>query len=218
MKKIITVLLILVCSSSMYAQYTPGGLVSQGTLMSTKTEIIRSGFDVWAGGGVGFGVYTGADVVATTYHIDINAGYNVSPRLFFGIGFNSVSSITDATAVYINLRPYISRNLNSLYYNFFLGKVIGGNTIVVNDEDWRNTMFYKPSGMMGGFTIGYVWNHFAFEAGMSLFGGKQIEVNGYDYPGTSFSEVIEDPSLVDWENGYDALETQVLIDGLVRIS
>lgn len=220
MKKVMTVLLLTIGCCSMYGQYIPGGIVSQGTLMSTRTEIVRSGFDVWAGAGVGVGGVGSSEEAVMTYHVDINAGYNVSPRLFVGVGLNSAKIATDVSAVYVNLRPYVSRELNSLYFNIFLGKVVSGNTTSVVEYDGLGrpmTRFFKPSGVMGGYTMGYVWDHFAFEAGMNICGGKLGNINISDYPEISFSEIVEEPSLVDWKKVHDP-DISVLVDFSIRVS
>lgn len=223
MKKLLVALL-LVCSAGAYGQYMPGGLVSQGTLMSTSTEVVRSGFDIWVGGGLGFGGYAEGEEAETSYHFDVNAGYNVLPRLFVGAGFNSTNLITGVSSAYVNTRFYFSRDLNSLYYNISFGKVLGGNVFVGEGDIYGgyNATFCKPSGVMGGFSMGYVWNHFAVEIGLSMIGCETINVNGYDVPGTGFFEIYTNPTSYSWETlesySYGGSESSVLLDAFLRVS
>lgn len=223
MKKLLVVLL-LVCSGGAYAQYIQGGLVSQGTLMSTRTEVVRSGFDVWVGGGAGLGGYVEAEKFSNSFHFDVNAGYNVLPVLFVGAGFNTTSMSVGLSSVYVNIRPYFSRDLNTAYYNIFLGKMLGGNVFVGDGDlyDGYYAEFCKPGGMMGGFSVGYVWNHFAVEFGFSLMGCEKLYVNGYNVPGTSFYEAFTNPLYYDWETlksfSYDDAEFSVLLDVFLRVS
>ena len=221
MRKLLVALL-LVCSGGAYAQYVQGGLVSQGTLMSTRTEVVRSGFDIWVGGGLGFGGYAEGEEAETSYHFDVNAGYNVLPRLFVGAGFNSTNLITGVSSAYVNTRLYFSRDLNSLYYNISFGKVLGGKVFVGEIYDSSSADFCKPGGIMGGFSLGYVWNHFAVEFGMSMMSCETLHVNGYNFPGSSFYEAISDPSYYDWETlknwSYYGEETGYMADFFLRVS
>ena len=233
MKKLLVALL-LVCSGGAYAQYIQGGLVSQGTLMSTKTEVVRSGFDVWVGGGGDFAVNQNMDVSG---HFDVNAGYNLNPRLFVGAGLN-YTGLSAIPSIYVNVRPYFSRDLNSLYLNVFAGMVLGGNVFV----DWADYYydeiynycsyayagFCKPAGLMGGCSLGYVWNHFAVECGLNVIGCKMVELDygGYyneDYRnGTFICDAINDPTDYSWSefvrrSSY-AEELSALLDVFLRVS
>ena len=153
MRKILTVLLLLVCGSGAFAQYMSSGVVSQGTLINNRTEIIRSGFDIWAGGGAG-GSFTGVGggsegVFSSSFHADVNAGYNVAPRAFLGVGLRATySTSTSVFALYANIRAFDSRNVNSAYFDFRLGKVLGGKTqkyIVENEWSGYDTYYHKPN-------------------------------------------------------------------------
>lgn len=212
MRKIMIALLFM-CSSMVFAQYMPGGLVSQGTLMNTKTEIIRSGFDVWASGGIGMGG-VGDDVkLFTSYHVDANAGYNVLPKMFLGAGVRLVKTYTTIPALYVNMRCFASRDVNSIYVDLRLGKVIGGSTYkgTIGGRGGREVSYYKPSGATGGFSLGYIWNRLALDFGLDFIGAKRLDVYGFD---------LGDASKIDWEEEeYEEYKTiSLAIDAFIKVA
>ena len=198
MKKILTTLLLLVCGSGAFAQYMSSGVVSQGTLINNRTEIIRSGFDVWIGGGAG-GSFTGVGggsegVFSSSFHADVNAGYNVAPRAFLGAGLCAYSTSTSVFALYANIRAFDSRNVNSAYFDFRLGKVLGGKSqkyIVENEWGSYDTYYHKPKGIMGGYSIGYIWNRWAFEWGVDIIGASVTENEEWTDEDTEISVIVE---------------------------
>lgn len=220
MRKIMIALLFM-CSSMVFAQYMPGGLVSQGTLMNTKTEIIRSGFDVWASGGIGMGA-VGDDVkLFTSYHVDANAGYNVLPKMFLGAGVRFGKTYTTIPTLYVNMRCFASRDVNSMYVDLRLGKVIGGSTYkgtykwetdtYIPGRGEMGVSYYKPSGATGGFSLGYIWNRLALDFGLDFIGAKRLDVYGFD---------LGDASEIDWkEEEYEEYKTvSVAIDAFIKVA
>ncbi len=219
MRKIMIALLFM-CSSMVFAQYMPGGLVSQGTLMNTKTEIIRSGFDVWASGGIGMGAVADDVTLFTSYHVDANAGYNVLPKMFLGAGVRLGKTYTTIPTLYVNMRCFASRKVNSMYVDLRLGKVIGGSTYKGTYESESSLLqnmgkmgvsYYKPSGATGGYSLGYIWNRLALDFGFDIIGAKRLDVLGYD---------LGDASEIDWkEEKYENYKTiSVSIDAFIKVA
>ena len=200
MKKILTTLLLLVCGSGVFAQYMSGGLVSQGTLINSRTQIIRSGFDIWTGVGAGGGLtgIGGEGVFSSSFHADVNAGYNVAPRAFLGVGLRAYSTCTSVFALYANIRVFNSPNLNSFYGDLRLGKVLGGKTQkYITEDEWggyvynTETYYHKPNGIMGGYSIGYIWNRWAFEWGVDLIGASVTENEEWTDEDTEISAIFD---------------------------
>lgn len=215
MKKILTTLLLLVCGSGAFAQYMSGGLVSQGTLINNRTEIVRSGFDVWAGGGIGLGLgsFSESPNISGSYHVNVNAGYNVTPRVFIGAGIYSCNSLTNVSSLFANIRIFNSRSVNSLYGDFRLGKIVGGKVsedITEREHDGyvysTDIYYYKPHGIMGGWSLGYIWDRFAFEWGMDLIGAVGT---GIDY-----SDVDWD---IDWVNN-EHTSIGIILDTFFKVA
>lgn len=211
MRRILTTLLLVLCGSGAFAQYMSGGLVSQGTLMSTQTEVIRSGFDIWAGGGFGFGAFMESDDIVGSYHININAGYNINPRMFVGGGIYSCKTSTNVSSLYLNMRSFVSRNLNSLYIDLRLGKIINGGVGEKITEQEHNgyvystdITYYKPQGLMGGYSMGYIWDRFALEWGFDFIGAVATDA---EYYGTA-----ED---IDWESD-EYVSISAMVDFFIK--
>ena len=196
MRKILTTLLLLVCSSGVFAQYMSSGVVSQGTLINNRTEIIRSGFDIWAGGGVGVGMDPNEiDMLFyNPYYIDANVGYNVTPRLFLGAGVQAGKTYTSVLEVYGNMRIFGSRQLNTTYFDLHFGKISSNDDYLIHTyrEAYKEIIAccHKPQGMTGGFSFGYLWNHFALEVGLDIAGTYIAEIIA-DAPGSTTASEID---------------------------
>lgn len=187
MKKIVTFLILLVCSTGAFAQYiqNQGGIVSQGTLVnesSKEVEAVRKGWDGWVGVGGGIGGFPHAvnsvnEMTAAVF--DANLGCNVAPRVFIGVGCSALYGKTTLSNMYVNLRTFSSKKANSLFNNIRFGYVLTGTIAEDNRgeaEGYNDYCYYKPQGIMGGYSMGYLWNHFAFEVGFSVIGGLEYKI------------------------------------------
>ena len=215
MRKIFTTLLLLVCGSGAFAQYMSSGVVSQGTLINNRTEIIRSGFDIWVGGGVGFGGV--GKSFSTSYNMDAVVGYNVTPKMFLGAGIDMCRTYTDIYTLYVDMKVFDSRNPNTLYGDFRLGKIVGGSIYkeIYEEGEGRykqtNTRYHKPNGAAFGVSLGYLWNHFALEYGLDVIFTKELDMYGND---------LGDISEKDWERDEYAeyCTVSASLDAFIKVS
>ena len=219
MKKIFITLTLLVCSTATFAQYiqSQGGVVSQGTLVNEKKEVVaaRKGFDAWIGIGGGIGGYVLIDVTGADYsaaHYDVNGGYNITPRLFIGAGYKALYANTTLGAMYANIRIFGSAKANSIFADLRIGKVHTGTIAELNaiesPEDGNDYHYFRPQGLMGGYSMGYLWNHFALEFGLNIIGGKVYDTEG--------GKVIN-PYGLDWTDG-ERVEVNPGLDLFCKLS
>lgn len=194
MKKILVVFVLFVCSTGVSAQYiqSQGGIVSQGTFTNEETEVdaARKGLDGWVaiGGGLGgFPQAVSSVSEFTAMQFDANFGYNIAPRVYIGAGCFAHYSNTIVSAAYVNLRTFSSPKANSLFMNLRIGHVLAG-TICEDSEGSYD--YYKPQGIVGGYSMGYLWNRFALEFGLDIIGG--LTYRAY--------EKVLNPYGLDWAN------------------
>ena len=198
MKKILVVLALLVCSTGVFAQYihSQGGVVSQGTLVNEKKEVVaaRKGWDGWIGVGGGIG---------GSIQADANFGYNTTnARGFFGVGYKYFQT-PDFTlgSWYLNMRTFASNKANSFFFSYRLGYTLIG-TIYEKENNNGDYSYIMPKGIMGGLSFGYLWNHFSFELGGDLMGGLHYEsskkiINPYGLDWTDKEHVESEPFAID---------------------
>ncbi len=200
MKKILVVFVLFVCSTGAFAQYihSQGGVVSQGTLVNEKKEVAaaRKGFDGWIGIGGGIGGFVVIEAEGANYtagHFDANFGYNVSPRAFIGAGYKLLYANTTMGAWYANLRAFTSPKAKTSFINLYIGMIHTGTITELNCMEEGNTQddysYFKPKGLTGGFSAGYLWNHVALELGFGIFGGLEYQAG---------SKKVINPYGLDW--------------------